>query len=49
VAYKAAKNPQLAGSSLKTQFDSAIATVTAALDSGKAAAKIEQWVSATHQ
>jgi len=49
VAYKAAKTPQLAGSSLKTQFDSAIATVTEALDSGKAAAKIEQWVSATQQ
>ena len=47
VAYMAAKNPQLAGASLKTQFDSAIATVTEALDSGKAAAKIEQWVSAT--
>jgi anthranilate phosphoribosyltransferase len=49
VAYKAAKNPQLAGSSLKTQFDSAIATVTETLDSGQAAAKIEQWVSATQQ
>jgi anthranilate phosphoribosyltransferase len=49
VAYKAAKNPQLAGSSLKTQFESAIATVTEALDSGKAAEKIEQWVSATQQ
>jgi anthranilate phosphoribosyltransferase len=49
VAYQAAKNPQLAGSSLKTQFDVAIATVTEALDSGKAAAKIEQWVSATQQ
>ena len=49
VAYRAAKNPQLAGSSLKTQFESAIATVTEALDSGKAAEKIEQWVSATQQ
>lgn len=49
VAYRAAKSPQQSGSSLKSQFDSAIATVTEALDSGKAAAKIEQWVSATQQ
>ena len=49
VAYRVAKNPQLAGSSLKTQFESAIAAVTEALDSGKAEAKIEQWVSATQQ
>jgi anthranilate phosphoribosyltransferase len=49
VAYRAAKNPQQSGASLKTQFDSAIATVTEALDSGKAAEKIEEWVSATQQ
>jgi anthranilate phosphoribosyltransferase len=49
VAYRAAKNPELSGSSLKSQFDSAIATVTEALDSGKAEAKIEQWVSATQR
>jgi anthranilate phosphoribosyltransferase len=49
VAYRVAKNPQIAGSSLKTQFESAIAAVTEALDSGKAEAKIEQWVSATQQ
>lgn len=49
VAYRVAKNPQLTGSSLKTQFESAIAAVTEALDSGKAEAKIEQWVSATQQ
>jgi anthranilate phosphoribosyltransferase len=49
VAYRAAKNPQQSGSSLKTQFDSAIATVTEALDSGKASEKIEEWVSATQQ
>jgi anthranilate phosphoribosyltransferase len=49
VAYRAAKNPQFAGSSLKSQFESAIAAVTEALDSGKAAAKVEQWVSATQR
>lgn len=49
VAYRAAKNPQLAGSSLKSQFDAAIESVTDALDSGKASSKLEQWVSATQQ
>ena len=49
VAYRVAKNPQLAGSSLKSQFDSAIESVTDALDSGKAAAKVEHWVSATQR
>jgi anthranilate phosphoribosyltransferase len=49
VAYQAAKNPQLAGSSLKTQFEAAIQIVSEALDSGKAALKLEQWVAATQQ
>jgi anthranilate phosphoribosyltransferase len=49
VAYQAAKNPQRSGSSLKAQFESAIQTVTEALDSGKAFSKLEQWVSATQQ
>jgi anthranilate phosphoribosyltransferase len=49
VAYRAAKNPQLAGASLKTQFEAAIETVTDALDSDKASSKLEQWVSATQQ
>jgi anthranilate phosphoribosyltransferase len=47
VAYRAAKNPQLAGSSLKAQFEAAIETVIDALDSGKASSKLEQWVEAT--
>jgi anthranilate phosphoribosyltransferase len=47
VAYRAAKNPQLAGSSLKAQFEAAIETVTDALDSGKASSKLDQWVEAT--
>jgi anthranilate phosphoribosyltransferase len=49
VAYRAAKNPQSAGSSLKAQFEAAIETVTNALDSGKASSKLELWVSATQQ
>jgi anthranilate phosphoribosyltransferase len=49
VAYRAAKNPQSAGSSLKAQFETAIESVTDALDSGKASSKLEQWVSATQQ
>jgi anthranilate phosphoribosyltransferase len=49
VAYRAAKNPQSAGSSLKAQFEAAIESVTDALDSGKASSKLEQWVSATQQ
>jgi anthranilate phosphoribosyltransferase len=49
VAYRAAKNPQLSGSSLKSQFESAIELVTAALDSGAANTKLEQWVSATQK
>jgi anthranilate phosphoribosyltransferase len=47
VAYRAAKNPQLAGSSLKAQFEAAIEIVTDALDSGKASSKLDQWVEAT--
>ncbi|CAB4626923.1 unannotated protein [freshwater metagenome] len=49
VAYRAAKNPQLAGSSLKAQFDSAIELVSNALDSGAAASKLEQWITATQK
>jgi anthranilate phosphoribosyltransferase len=49
VAYRAAKNPQSAGSSLKAQFEAAIETVTNVLDSGKASSKLELWVSATQQ
>jgi anthranilate phosphoribosyltransferase len=49
VAYRAAKNPRISGSSLKSQFDSAIELVTSALDSGAGATKLEQWVSATQK
>ncbi len=49
VAYRAAKNPQLAGSNLKAQFETAIQTVSNALDSGQASSKLEQWVTATQQ
>jgi anthranilate phosphoribosyltransferase len=49
VAYRVAKNPQLAGSNLKAQFETAIQTVSNALDSGKASSKLEQWVTATQQ
>jgi anthranilate phosphoribosyltransferase len=49
VAYRAAKNPQLAGSNLKAQFETAIQTVSIALDSGQASSKLEQWVTATQQ
>lgn len=47
VAYRAAKEPSLATSGLKSQFDEAIGIVTAALDQGKADSKLEQWVAAT--
>ena len=49
VAYRVAKNPQLSGSSLKSLFDTAIEQVTSALDSGAAANKLEQWVSASQK
>ncbi|MFM1994781.1 MAG: hypothetical protein RLZZ610_298 [Actinomycetota bacterium] len=49
VAYRIAKNPQSASSSIKNQFEAAIESVTQALDSGAASAKLEQWVSATQQ
>lgn len=49
VAYQAAKNPQLSGSSLQTKFSSAIELVTTALDSGAGLAKLEQWVGATQK
>lgn len=49
VAYRAAMDPKQGGSSLKAQFESAIELVSQALESGAGAAKIEQWVSATHR
>jgi anthranilate phosphoribosyltransferase len=49
VAYKVAKNPQLAGSSIRALFDVAIQQVTSALDSGAGSDKLEQWVSATQK
>jgi len=47
VAYQAAKNPALVGSELITRFESAVQLVTAALESGNANSKLEQWVQAT--
>jgi anthranilate phosphoribosyltransferase len=44
VAYQAAKSPELVGSELVTRFQSAVQHVTAALDSGKAQAKLQQWI-----
>jgi anthranilate phosphoribosyltransferase len=44
VAYQAAKNPELVGSELETRFESAVELVTVALESGKADAKLQQWV-----
>jgi anthranilate phosphoribosyltransferase len=49
VAYRLAKTPQLSGSNLKSQFDSALELVTSALDSGAASEKLEQWVGATQK
>ena len=48
VAYQAAKQPALASSELLDRFESAIQLVTAALDSGAAKTKLEQWVAATN-
>jgi anthranilate phosphoribosyltransferase len=47
VAYQAAKQPDLVGSELLPRFESAIQLVTAALESGSANSKLEQWVQAT--
>lgn len=47
VAYQLANKPQSAGSNLRGQFEQAIQTVTAALESGAAANKLEHWVAAT--
>jgi anthranilate phosphoribosyltransferase len=47
VAYQAAKDPNLHGTELLTRFESAIQIVTAALESGAAKDKLEQWVEAT--
>lgn len=49
VAYKAAKSPELAKSPFKARLESAIESVTNALEAGKANAKLEQWVSASQQ
>lgn len=48
VAYQAAKQPASVGSELLDRFESAIQLVTAALDSGAANTKLEQWVAATN-
>jgi anthranilate phosphoribosyltransferase len=47
VAYQAAKNPEIVGSELETRFQSAVQLVTVALESGKADAKLQQWVQAS--
>jgi anthranilate phosphoribosyltransferase len=47
VAYQASKNPDLVGSEIRTRFESAVQRVTVALESGKAHAKLEQWVAAS--
>jgi anthranilate phosphoribosyltransferase len=47
VSYQAAKNPDLVGSELVTRFQTAVQLVTAALESGKAQSKLEQWVRAS--
>ena len=47
VAYQAAKNPELVGSELIDRFEAAIEHVTVALESGRAHAKLEQWVQAS--
>jgi anthranilate phosphoribosyltransferase len=47
VAYQAAKQPDSVNSELLDRFESAIQLVTAALDSGAANTKLEQWVAAT--
>jgi anthranilate phosphoribosyltransferase len=48
VAYQAAKQPASVGSELLDRFESAVQLVTAALDSGAANTKLEQWVAATN-
>ncbi len=47
VSYQAAKNPDLVGSELVNRFQTAVQLVTAALESGKAQSKLEQWVRAS--
>jgi anthranilate phosphoribosyltransferase len=47
VAYQAAKNPEIVGSELEARFQSAVQLVTVALESGKADAKLQQWVQAS--
>jgi anthranilate phosphoribosyltransferase len=48
VAYQTAKQPDLVGSELLHRFESAIQLVTAALETGSANSKLEQWVQATN-
>ena len=47
VSYQAAKNPDLVGSELVSRLQNAVQLVTAALESGKAQSKLEQWVRAS--
>lgn len=47
VAYELAKDPSRADVDLETRFESGIERVTRALDDGKAAEKISEWVAAT--
>jgi anthranilate phosphoribosyltransferase len=47
VAYQAAKSPKMVGAELTTRFESACQAVTVALESGRAHAKLEQWVAAS--
>ena len=47
VAYQAAKTPEIVGSELEARFASAVQLVTVALESGKADAKLHQWVQAS--
>ena len=49
VAYQGAKDPNLSGQSLPTQFEKAIQLVSVALDSGAAAQKLEAWVASTQK
>jgi anthranilate phosphoribosyltransferase len=47
VAYQAAKSPKMVGAELTARFESAVQAVTVALESGRAHAKLEQWVAAS--
>ena len=47
VAYRLAKNPEVASRSIESRFKDAISLVENAIDSGAAAAKLSQWIEAT--